>query len=334
VYDARSLKPRIVVTASEVECPVRGCPHRVARQRRSFRVAPRFQCPDHGIAISPTTFEYPAARDNLLWNDAGDLALLGAIMGSKRESRMARERSEDALSWNVFRYLERSGHLRAIVSRAIGRDPGPLQLVYWSYAPAFGGAWPWLAAARQAFGELPQRGSEPDLVAYSERAVLLIEAKFTAGNRTSPSSPASRPGYETGGGAWYGQVFRSPYEAVAEAAEKYELMRFWLLGSWIAARTGRDFALVNLVRAETEGDVERAFGAHIQATSQRVFRRVTWEGLYHQIAAGIPPSAERDRLLGYLAHKSAGYDRFGALQRAFSIEERPSRANPAPREGD
>jgi hypothetical protein len=121
MYDARSLKPQILVSEAEVECPVKGCSGRVPRQRKFFRAAPAFQCPEHEITISPSTFEHASEWNNLLWKEEQDKALLQGITTCKRESRMARENSEDALSWNVFRYLEKQGFLSLILSSVIGR---------------------------------------------------------------------------------------------------------------------------------------------------------------------------------------------------------------------
>ena len=70
-----------------------------------------FLGPQHGIYISPSTFEYADEFDNLLWHDPADRELLAAFKPFKRESRLARDNSEDALTWNVFRYLEKSGRL-------------------------------------------------------------------------------------------------------------------------------------------------------------------------------------------------------------------------------
>jgi hypothetical protein len=300
---------------------VKGCLLKVPRQRNFFRAAPEFQCPEHEITISPSTFEYASERNNLLWKDEQDRSLLQSIMTCKRESRMAREKSEDTLSWNVFRYLEKQGFLSLILSSVIGRDLGALQLVYWSYCPMVGAVWPELTRARQEFGEQLQRSSEPDLIAFSDKALLFIEAKFTASNVTRPADPENRKKYLTGGNGWYHQVFASSFETIAVQDRMYELLRLWLLGSWLAAQSKRDFYLLNLVRAEYERDIEMRFGCHINATAQRRFVRLTWEELYRQIDERIPPTAERDLLLEYLEHKTAGYNRFGQLQRAFSLSK-------------
>lgn len=321
MYDARTLKPHILVSETQVECPVRGCSQKVARQRQVFKSTSQFQCPEHQIYISPSTFEYPTELDNLLWKDEQDIALLENIKSVKRESRMARDNSEDALSWNVFRYLEKRGHLSAILSCIIGRNVGNLQLVYWSYSPCLQGVWPELTSARQEFGEQLQRSSEPDLIAFNDKVVLFVEAKFTASNETTPSDPENQKKYVTGGNSWYHQVFASDHNTIANDVQKYELLRYWLLGSWIAAQSERDFYLANLVRSEYEQDIEKLFGRHIRANAHRHFVRLTWEEIYQRTAEKIPSSAQRDSLLDYFQYKTVGYNRFGELQRAFSISK-------------
>jgi len=61
--------------------------------------------PGDKIYITPTTFVYNDFRSNLLWQKESDVALLQKVMAVKRESRMEYDNSEDALTWNVFRYL-------------------------------------------------------------------------------------------------------------------------------------------------------------------------------------------------------------------------------------
>ena len=116
MFGAKDLKEKIFVTENEVDCPVRDCHEKVKRQRKFFRCEPQFQCPYHKIYISPSTFEYESEFDNLLWKASEDRALLHRIKTFKRESRMARDNSEDALTWNVFRYLERKKQLSDFLS--------------------------------------------------------------------------------------------------------------------------------------------------------------------------------------------------------------------------
>jgi hypothetical protein len=232
---------------------------------------------------------------------------------------MARERSEDALTWNVFRYLQTTGYLPEALSSLLDRNLGQLELVYWSHSAESKGLWADLEKARKVFGEGSRTGSEPDLILFNDRVLVFLEAKFTASNATRPSSSSSRQGYETGENCWYNRVFTSGYDTIANAEGKYELMRFWLLGSWIADRSERDFVLVNLTRCAQETDVEAAFGKHLQPDTHRSFRRATWEEIYQYVATRVPLSQDKACFMGYMEHKTAGYDRLGNLQRAFSM---------------
>ena len=146
------LKDRIAVTKTTVECPVKGCVEKVERQREVFKREERFTCPKHSIYISATTFEYQSETDNLLWKEKADLDLLNRIKTVKRESRIARDNSEDAVSWNVFRFLERHNviqdFLRSITS-VPSRSP---EMIYWAFSQKENSSWPKLNKARKEFG--------------------------------------------------------------------------------------------------------------------------------------------------------------------------------------
>jgi len=318
MYSMKSLKLSLSVTETHVECPVAGCMQKVKRQRNVFRTTSDFLCPEHQIFISPSTFEYKDFHDNLLWVSEPDLRLLEAIKEVKRESRMARDNSEDALTWNVFRFLERSallgGWLESIADRP-ARNP---KIKYWSYCPEAKGTWPLLDAARRAFGETPKRDSEPDLIVETNDAIYWIEAKFLSGNETRPSNPNDSKQYVTGGERWFDRVFQSPFGVVAVDKTFYELTRFWLLGSWGAAQGGKRFYLINLVRSQKELAIEREFGGHIIATDDRQFKRATWEEIYRFVQGSLP-SAERSQILEYIEDKSAGYSGLRQIVPAFAI---------------
>jgi hypothetical protein len=320
MYGAQTLKPKITITPTSVQCPVLGCKNSVERQRQHFRKEARFQCPKHQIYISPTTFEYPEELDNLLWKSEADQALLGAIKKVKRESRMTRDNSEDALTWNVFRYLESASLLDGLFSQLTGYDQGQTELIYWSYSQKTGGVLPNLEKTRMSFGETSQRGSEPDLIAITDQTLFFIEAKLTASNNTKPSNPNKYDNYLIGEDKWYMQVFAPQFDfnTVAITAKKYELFRFWLLGSWMAKKMGRDFYLVNIVRSVREMDIEARFIPHIQRTASRQFIRLTWEEIYAWVVKNSPESEEKKNLVTYFENKTIGYNRFSELLKAFS----------------
>ncbi|TFH03816.1 MAG: hypothetical protein E4H14_16020 [Candidatus Thorarchaeota archaeon] len=312
------LKETIEVTETTVECPVKGCNERVERQRSFFKKEIRFKCPKHEIYISPSTFEYTGEMYNLLWKDTQDLDLLHRIMKKKRESRMARDNSEDAVSWNVFRFLEKNNLVENCLDSITRTSPKSSDVIYWSYSQEEGSDWSLLNRARREFGERISRGSEPDIIITTDNALFFIEAKLTAGNKTVPSNPRYSKKYETGGNSWFSTVFESDYKTIAIVEKKYELMRFWLLGTWMAEQMNIKFYLINLVLAEREADIEILFRRHIEENQRRQFLRVTWESIYEYVL-NSSPSRNKKEMIRYFRNKTIGYDNRGKLQRGFSI---------------
>jgi hypothetical protein len=304
---AKQMKATIAVTDTTVECPVEECSTIVKRQRKQFRRTQDFLCPAHEICISPTTFVYGNETDNLLWTDPEDLDLLRRLNVVKRESRMEHDNSEDAVTWNVFRYLEKTEQLSDFLSSMIKRRVGNAELIYWSYGQEVDGVWPELKKARKEFGEHSGRGTEPDLIIVTDNALFWVEAKLTASNDTCPSNPQDRKKYESGGDKWYEQVFSSEFEVLAIREKKYELMSMWLTGSWAAVPLNRRFYLVNLVRAESEKDIEPRFGPHLKMDAEKRFLRWTWEDVYYFVSKNAPPSPEKQKFMTYFENKTIGY---------------------------
>ena len=181
------LKESIEITETTVECPVKGCTEKVERQRGGFKREERFKCPKHRIYISPTTFEYQSEMDNVLWKEKADIDLFNQIKTVKRESRIARDNSEDAVTWNVFRFLERNNLVESTLSSIIGSLLNSSEVIYWSYSQRENSSYSGLNNAREEFGEEIRTGSEPDIIIKTDNALLFIEAKLTAGNETVPS---------------------------------------------------------------------------------------------------------------------------------------------------
>jgi len=311
------LKERIEITKTTVECPVKGCSEKVERQRVVFKKEDSFKCPKHNIFISPSTFEYPSELDNLLWKERPDLDLLEKIRTVKRESRMARDNSEDAVSWNVFRFLEKNNLIEGLLSLITGTALKSSEVIYWSYSQKENTRWSELNKARKEFGEEIERSSEPDIIIKTDNALFFIEAKLTAGNDTVPSNVSNSKKYETGGDNWFSKVFNSDYKTVAIVEKKYELLRFWLLGTWMAKQQDLDLYLINLVLSEREADIEAIFKRHIKENQRSQFLRVTWKTIYQYISKSL--SRDKDIMIRYFRNKTIGYDGNGRLQRAFSI---------------
>jgi len=171
------LKKKIEVEGDTIICPIIGCKNQVRKMTKSVPKSldaylgkgeddrekfDQYLCKEHKIYITPTTFIYEDLRDNLLWYDA-DKDLLDEIMKVKRvKAQLHHDASEDAVTWNVFRFLERnkllSGFLEGLHNSLV-KSP---EVIYWSYSQSQQKVWNELEKARAKFGESPQRSSEPD----------------------------------------------------------------------------------------------------------------------------------------------------------------------------
>jgi len=317
----KELKGSIKITETTVECPVRGCSEKVERQRGVFRPEKRFKCPKHNIYVSPSTFEYQSELDNLLWKEKADLDLFERIKRVKRESRIARDRSEDAVTWNVFRFLEKYDLLSGYLSKLVRNKISNSEIIYWSYSPSQKKAWDELQEGRKQFETRPQKGSEPDIIIKSNNALFFVEAKFKASNNTvcKSENPEVWKKYETSGDNWFSKVFNSNYRTVAIVEKKYELLRFWLLGTWIAKQQDLSFSLVNLVLSERDKNIGTIFKRHICENQRMKFIRITWEDIYQQILNSGLPGRDKDKMIEYFRNKTIGYDSNRKLQKAFLI---------------
>jgi hypothetical protein len=314
------LKEKIEVTDKTVECPVKGCNEKVERQRKdTCKKKTKFKCPIHKIVISPSTFEYPSEFDNLLWKEGPDKEMLERIKEVKRESRrIAHDNSEDAVSWNIFRFLEKNSLIEGFLNLITGSATKSPEVVYWSYSQEEDTSCSELNEARKQFGEKATEGSEPDIIIKTNSALFFIEAKLTTGNETVPTDVSNSQKYETGGDNWFSKVFNSDFKTVAITEKKYELLRFWLLGTWIAKQQDLDFYLISLTLSRREVNIEDIFKRRINENRRSKFLRVTWETIYQYILKSNF-SRDKDIMVRYFRNKTIGYDGNGRLQRAFSI---------------
>jgi len=319
MFGLEELKKKIEITDTTVECPVKGCSEKVERQRNVFKRKCKFKCPVHNIYISPSTFEYQTELDNILWKDKADIDLFDKIKTVKRESRIARDNSEDAVTWNVFRFLERNNLICAFLQKVVGLYENNAEVIYWSYSQSQQNLWDMLNKGREEFELVPSKGSEPDIIIKGVKTLVFIEAKFGADNKTTPSKPYVEDKYVSGGGEWWRKVFRSDFKTVAIDNKKYELSRFWLIGSWIANELNLDFYLINLTLSNQEKDIEQIFKRHIVEDKSRVFKRITWEQIYECVLNSDSSEHDKETMIRYFKNKTMGYDNNGRLKRAFSI---------------
>jgi hypothetical protein len=168
----------------------------------------------------------------------------------------------------------------------------------------------------------PSKGSEPDLIITCNNSLFLIEAKLNSDNNTVPSSidPAVRRKFENGCQRWFDKVFKSDFNDIAVVNKKYELLRFWLLGSKIADCLHSTFFLINLVPQEKEKNIEINFRSLIKENESRRFMRITWEGVYGYFLKASVESKDKETLIKYFNEKTVGYGRENRLQKGFKLE--------------
>ena len=320
MYGWRELKKELRVTEATVECPVLDCDHVVERQRNRFVVDDKFICPEHDICISPTTWKYASEADNLLWTSPADAALLTEIKRSKRESRIAFDNSEDAVTFNVFRFLElQPGLLDAVLAEMGGEPVRNPRLVYWSHDQETKELWEPLGRARKEFEKRPKSGSEPDLIVVTDETLFFIEAKLTSTNKLSAPKSGDTKLYLTGGDSLFERAFTADWATAT--ADRYELTRFWLLGSWLAAYLDRKFRLVSLLPMRLIQQLpDEHFGDYIAQSPQRSFGVYAWEYVWRAIMRGMPAADPPRKLLEhYSLNKTVGYDSRHRLQLAFRV---------------
>lgn len=320
MFKLKDYKSQIVISDTEVECPIMGCNTIVKRRTKNDKIPDNiYLCENCNIFIYPSTFEYRCKKDNLLWYDDNDKALLDKIFKVKRESRMERDNSEDALTWNIFRYLQKQNLISSFLKSISGNDEQFTEIIYWSYSDKYKGTWKCLEDARKEFGEKENRGSEPDLIIETDKTIYFIEAKFNASNNSKPSNINDKKKYLTGGDKWFESVFESKYQSVAIDESKYELMRFWLQGTWIAKNENKEFYLINLVLPNKEKNIEDIFGKHIIINERNKFIRITWRGIYDFIIQAEFDNDKTKEVTEYIENKISGFVN-GKLQKGNLIK--------------
>ncbi len=184
-------KPQVIAgPPRRVRCYVRGCTEMLRPPGGGYKGD---VCPVHGIrchySTSGPTYSYADVRRNIIV--AADL-FATRIVGNphKFESdRIDHEKSEDALTWNVFRTLQECSLLHLVAQWITGLDIQQEPRLYlWglSVSDDTFGPWDLLIAARKRFeSSLPveRPPTEPDIALYLPAYYLiLIEAKFTSSN--------------------------------------------------------------------------------------------------------------------------------------------------------
>ncbi|WP_041737733.1 hypothetical protein [Caldicellulosiruptor owensensis] len=324
MLDRWTLRQERIITEENVPCPVIGCDFVAPRMtadglnlNSSKDKLSSYLCPKHRIYISPSTFEYEEPTTSLLWPEDKETALKLSKAGKRTWSRMGRERDEDSLVWNVFRFLEREGLLNKIFEDNIGKKDtlfpwGQIEkVVYWSVDTEKMAEWEDLQKARSLIGENCSHGSEPDIIAVFKNVVVLVEAKLDSPSVTS--APSKIPDYYSDKKG----IFKNNIEHVASSdGIGYELMRFFLLGEALREQFGKTtLVLVSITQDGLDNDLVRRVSDNVHLGSRIFYYHLTWNQLYSLIEKiDNGNSVDKRILLRYLRGKTLGYSETGKLR--------------------
>ncbi|MCB9922571.1 MAG: hypothetical protein H6822_10335 [Planctomycetaceae bacterium] len=290
-----------------IRCCVRNCPHWLAKRSRG-KQAPNSVCPDHGISVSTSpTYVFDDYRRNFII----DAEKLDRFTKLKVESwRLGNERSEDALSWNVFVGLTRLNELTSAFRNLIGIEAeSEPELYLWGirYSQEEPQVWDKLIEIRDVLERRAGIPTEPDIILrIPGRAIVLIEAKFGSPNGTL-SGQEERFGEVSeflhlypGVAGKADPLDREWIEQQKPSAVLQQLVRNIIFAQWLAG-DGEKPIVVNLVRESEERDVADKIANHLAPDSPVSFRRCTWESLFRL------PTLSRDDaqpLKRYLVNKT------------------------------
>ena len=323
-YGIFDLDPQIYTERNptvRVRCYVEGCTEMLRPPSRYDRGD---VCPVHGIRCHLSgTYTYPNPRRNIIASPAIFASRIIKHPFKFESWRMGNEKSEDALTWNVFRSLQEAGCLHLISQWVTGVDiQEEPQLYLWGisiddrFQP-----WALLVAARERFeSRLPVKrpSTEPDIGLYLPgHFLILIEAKFTSPNPVYTIGPRQNAHSLTK--AELLEIYTDlmiPVLDVAKAREAErvhaQLWRNMIFANWMAMFDGLGTKgyLGSLTRAWWENDSCNEFAELIQPGYEDRFCHIRWEDIY--TLAGLH-WRKLSLLQQYILTKSAG------LQPAFQL---------------
>lgn len=301
----------------QVRCYVRGC-------REMLKACSRGEkgdvCPHHGIrcfhSASGATYSYNDVRGNII---VAREQLVGRVIGNpfKYEShRLGLERSEDALSFNVFRSLQEAEVLHRLAALITGDTIKVEPFLYvWGLCSTNDDFDPWdlLIAARKRFeSNLPvlRPCTEPDLILHLPgRYLILIEAKFTSSNtfyQQGPRKDASSLTLDELRTIYSDDNLKILDLKKANVASRIhqQLWRNMIFAEWMAAldhpRTKAWH--VNLVRQGYDQPSAAEFQQLVTQPYRDRFQQISWEQIYELYA----DEKNLEQMKRYLENKTAG----------------------------
>ncbi len=303
-------------------CPVRGCVAPL-QPPPGGKAVPKL-CPIHQIQIHRKTFGYRNPLLNIRFERQYFRQKIRHNRHKAETHRFGYENSEDALTWNVFARLARTGRLTELASSLaqIELSAHP-ELYLWGLpirldVDEIPEPFETLKKARDKFEQdISRMQTEPDVMLYvPERCLILIEAKFMSGNTIAKNDAKVAPGEKP--------------KSQAEILSRYavsnlppnslktdnigppffsQLYRNLVFAIWMAQELNVEWRLVNLVSQMHHSDQQdptQFIRSLLPQTHQKRFVRYDWERLFQEHVKG---NADLDELAGYLQYKSANCEK-------------------------
>lgn len=325
-FGVDDLDPRIRWQTEDeikVRCFINGC--------SKFVTSGKAACPVHGIRSHSGVCHYEKRRfqgqpthsyldlsRNLIIDRETGRDRIAAHDDKRGGERLGNENSEDALTWNVFRTLQKSQLLGGLVRQLLDvTDSSEPAIYFWGLSASddLFQTWDLLRRARNQFERnLPVKSvpTEPDLALYLPgHYLVLIEAKFTSPNNLLPFDKQKQSKIL--------EFYNWPEKRVLDSAKAsssdhlaHQLWRNMIFADWMAAQDGPSTKafLINLVRECYEEKTCSDFRSLLCDGFRDRFVRLTWEQVY----ASIPDTTrECRRLRQYMRSKTAH------LRKAFQL---------------
>lgn len=302
-----------------VRCYHRGCERWLRpapRDSRSAELCPEHQIRCHYSQQNGPTYSYADVRRNIIV--AADLLADQVVRHPFKQytDQFGFEKSEDALTWNVFRSLQEAGVLREVAAWFTGIvAPDEPRLYLWGLRVDDDSLEPWnlLIGARERFEkELPpgRRHTEPDIALHLPgRYLVLIEAKFTSSNPVRDSALGETDSLSKSNLI---RIYQDPslkildVEKARQSTRVYDqLWRNMVFAEWMASAEASETRayLVNLTRLGYEQESCCEFRQVVRPGFAGRFVHRAWEEIDDLWATRLPELA---RLHSYLATKTSG----------------------------
>lgn len=311
-------------------CPIAGCateirkyPSQVQPKNSSLNYCPRHKIYCRG-SLNKYTYIFGNYADNLIVGSNVFNTIFIENASKKHEvQRIGYENSEDALSWNVFVSLKDAGLLKLVASMITGKKylVEPELLLWGYYISKISKFDEYLESFRNEYEkELPVK-TEPDIMLEFTDELILIEAKFSSGNKRD-SIGKWQYDYDVYGGVRvssyvkrYGELMDKVLNDEYILRQKKfcsQLIRYALFGYYKSQKINIPYYIVNLIpRTKSTNKeitvIEKEFPMYLK--NRGVFKVITWEGIYEK----LPKNDQTKLLRWYLEEKTA------SLKKAFDL---------------